>query len=165
MPDVEAQVNELCERHRFGYRFENGEAREIGSPALDVEVVGPALLAVQRPGWDQVERSFKEALEHQRGGETDDALTAAQAALEAALKAVGMKGQFEAMLKQFRNSPIIPPYLLAMPDALDALLTLLDRSNAVRSTEGDAHGKAPGAAPLPQELAALAIHLTGAFIL
>lgn len=50
LPDAEDRINALCERHRFGYRFEEGEARKVGSPALDVEVVGPTLLAVQRPG-------------------------------------------------------------------------------------------------------------------
>jgi len=165
MPDAEQRVNELCERHRFGYRFQNGEARKVGSPALDAEIVGPTLLAARRPGWDQVERSFREALDHQRGGETDDALTAAHAAVEAALKAAGMAGQFSAMLKQFRTSPVVPPYLRAVPEALDALLTLLDRSNAIRSTEGDAHGKTSGADDVPQALADLAIHWAGAFIL
>lgn len=162
MPDAEDRVNSLCERHRFGYRFEDGKARQVGSPALDAEVTGPTLQAVQRPGWDQVERSFREALDHQRGGETDDALTAAHAAVEAALKAVGMTGQFSSMLKQFQKSSLVPPYLQAVPEALDALLTLLDRSNAIRSSQGDAHGKASGAEVVPPALAALAIYWAGA---
>jgi hypothetical protein len=64
-------------------RLANGEARKVGSPALDEVVVGPALLAVRRDGWEEVERSFREALHHQRGGaeERDDALTSATAAL------------------------------------------------------------------------------------
>jgi len=41
---------------------------------------------------------------------------------------------------------------------------LLQRSNAIRSTAGDAHGKAPGAGEVPQSLVNLAIHLTGSFI-
>lgn len=164
MPDVEERINELFERHRFGYRFERGEARKISSPALEVEVVGPALLAVKRAGWDQVEKSYREAIGHQRGGETDDAITAAHAAVEAALKAVGMTGQFGAMTIQFRNSNLVPPYLRNAPEALDSLLALLGRSNAIRSSEGDAHGKAPGSAEVPQALADLAIHWAGAFI-
>ena len=164
MTDAEAKLNNLFERHRFGYRFEGGEARKLGSPSLDEEITGPALLAVSRPGWEQVERSFREALDHQRGGETDDAVTAAHAALEAALKAVGMTGQFGTMVKQFRDSELVPPYLRQIPEALDALLTLLNRSNAIRSTEGDAHGKAPGSEAVPQHLADLAIHWAGAFI-
>jgi hypothetical protein len=164
MADIEDRVNTLCERHRFGYRFAGGEARKLSSPALEATIVGPTLLAAQRPGWEQVERSYREALHHQRGGETDDAVTAAHAALEAALKAVGMSGQFSTMAKQFRNSSFVPPYLRGTPQALDALLDLLAKSNAVRSTEGDAHGKAPGATDVPPELADLAVHWAGAFI-
>lgn len=164
LPDGEQHLNFLFERHRFGYRIENGEIHKIGSPLLEKDVVRPALLAVSAPGWDQVEKSYREALDHQRGRETDDALTAAHAAVEAALKASGMTGKFGAMVKQFRTSPFVPPYLRSVPAALDSLLTLLARSNAIRSTEGDAHGKAPGASEVPQALADLAIHWAGAFI-
>jgi hypothetical protein len=94
IPDADARFNEIFERHLFGYRFESGEIHKIGSPALDEEVVGPALLALKRPGYEQAERSFQEALRHQRSGgdENDDALTAANAAVEAAMKAAGFKG-------------------------------------------------------------------------
>src|SRR5262249_41377014 len=57
MPDVETRVNHLCERHRFGYRFDDGDARRIGSPALDTGITGPALVATQRPGWEQVDKN------------------------------------------------------------------------------------------------------------
>ena len=49
---------------RFGYRAEGREIRKIGSPALEETIVGPALLAVQRPGWEEVERSYREAMRH-----------------------------------------------------------------------------------------------------
>jgi hypothetical protein len=162
--DAEEKFNQLFERHRFGYRFENGQAHKIGSPALDDVVVHPALLAVQQAGWEEVERSFREALHHQRGGadENDDAITAAHAALEAALKAAGMKGTtFSQLTKSFRGSGLVPPQLAGVPDLLD---DLLGRSSAVRNTLGDAHGKESGAPPVPQELANLTIHWTGAFI-
>lgn len=162
IPNVEPVLNDLCERHRFGFRIEGGEVHKIGSPALDVHVVGPALQAVQRSGWEEVERTYKEALLHQRGGETDDALTSANAAVEAALKACGMKGStLGDLAKDFKRSTLVPGYLTGVPETLD---TLLNRLMALRSKEGDAHGKSPGAAEPPQELADLAIHLAGAFI-
>jgi len=91
---VEEELNRLFERHRFGYRIQDGDAHAVGSPALDEAVVGPAFLALARPGWEEAERSFREALRHQRGpaSENDDALTAVNAALEAAMKAMGLKG-------------------------------------------------------------------------
>lgn len=164
IPDAESEVNDLFDRHRFGYRLENGEIRKIASPALDEIVVGPALLAVQRPGWEEAERNFREAIQHQRGGseENDDALTAANAALESALKAVGFSGdRLSALAKSFRNSGAVPSELKGVPEALD---TLLKRSGALRDNHSDAHGKAPGAEEVPQELVDLAIHWAGAFI-
>jgi hypothetical protein len=164
IPKASQRVNDLFDRHRFGYRMETGEIRKIGSPALDDVVVGPALIAVKRPGWEEAERSFKEAIHHQRGGptENDDALTAANAALESALKAAGFKGdRLSTLAKSLRNSDAVPSELMGVPDALD---TLLKRSGAIRDSHSDSHGKAPGAEPVPQELVDLAINWTGAFI-
>jgi hypothetical protein len=165
LPDFESTFNRLADRHRFGYRLEDGEIRRIGSPALADVVVGPALLAVQRPGWEQVERSYREALDHQRGPqeENDDALTAASAALEAALKAVGISGNTLGQLAaRFKKSSLAAPQVAGVPELLDQLLT---RAAAVRNIHGDVHGRAPGAhPPVPQELVDLAIHLVGSFI-
>jgi hypothetical protein len=161
---VEARLQRLCIRHRFGYQVENGRMRRVGSPALDVRVVGPALIAVSRPGWEQVERTFREALQHQRGGpeERDDSLTAATAALEAALKAAGLKGdRLSALAKSLRNSDLVPGQLKEVPEALD---TLLKRSGAIRDPFSDAHGKPPDAVEVPEELVDLTIYWTGAFI-
>ena len=60
-----------------------------------------------------------------------------------------------------RNSQYVPGHLVGVPKTLD---DLLQRSNAIRSTAGDAHGKAPGAGEVPQSLVNLAIHLIGSFI-
>lgn len=161
---IERQINALAERHRFGFRFDDGEARMIGSPALSDEVIGPALLAVQRPGWEEAERRYREALDHQRGGasENDDALTAANAALEAALIAGGLKGdRLSALAKDLRSKQLVPSELAGVPEALD---TLLKRSGAIRDNHSDAHGRPAGTDEVPQALVNLAIHLTGAFI-
>ncbi len=162
--DAEETINSLFERHRFAYRFERGAIRKIGSPALDEEIVGPALIAALRPGWEEVERSFREAIQHQRGGadENDDALTAANAALEAALKAAGFKGaNLGPLTKDFKKSSYVPVELKGVPEALDSLI---GRSGALRSSYGDSHGKAAGADLVPQALVDLAIHWAAAFI-
>jgi hypothetical protein len=125
---------------------------------------GPALLAVQRSGWEEVERSYREALSHQRGGpaENDDAITAAAAALEATLKAVGLAGNtLGALATAFGKSDLATPELAQVPDLLR---NLVQRVASVRNVHGDAHGKDAGAAPVPQSLVNLAIHMVGAFI-
>lgn len=164
LPGAPEIVNALFDRHRFGYRLHEGQIVKVGSPALDEVVIGPALLAVKRLGWEEVERSFREAIDHQRGGvdENDDALTSANAAIEAALKAAGFKGaNLGPLTKDFKKSPYVPAELKGVPEALDALI---GRSGALRSSHGDAHGKAAGAAQVPQALVDLAIHWAGAFI-
>ncbi len=165
MPHFASRFNDLADRHRFGYRLQDDEIQRIGSSALSETIVGPALLVSQRDGWDQVERSYREALHHQRGGrsENDDALTAAAAALESALKAAGLEGPTLGKLsKAFKDSPLAIPQLRQVPDLLK---DLLERTAAVRNIYGDAHGRKPGSdADVPQELVDLTIHQVGAFI-
>jgi hypothetical protein len=153
----------MFDRHRFGFRLENGKAQPISSPLLDVEVMGPALLTSTRPGWEQVERSFREAIQHQRrSDEWHESLTAATAAVEAALKAAGYSGAtLGDLARAFRASPVAKGY---SPKIAEDLTDLLEQLMAWRSHSGSAHGKAPGSDEPPAELVALAIHWAGSFI-
>lgn len=162
--EAESEFNALWERHRFGFVLVNGEARRVGSPALQEVAVGPALLAARRDGWGEVEKSYREAVLHQRGpaDENDDALTAAHAAVEAALKAAGLSGSHLGPLaNSFKQSNLAHPQLGEVPDLLNKLL---QRIGAVRNEFGDSHGKHDGADVVPQELVDLAIHWAGSFI-
>lgn len=163
LPTVERDLNDIFDRHRFAYRVAGGEIRPISSPLLDAEVVGPALLAVSRRGWEQVERSYREAILHQRrSGEWHEALTAAASAVEAALKAAGYKGAtLGDLARSFRTSPVASGY---SPVIAEHLSELLEQLMAWRSHSGSAHGKAPGTEDPPQELVALAVHWAGSFI-
>lgn len=164
--DITARISRLLLRYRFGFTLDaKGFIHRVGSPALDEAIVGPALLAIQRPGWEQVDRTFREALHHHRGGpdERDDALTAATSALESALKASGLDGTHLSQLaKSLRNSDLVPGQLKEVPELLDKLLK---RSGAIRDEFSDAHGRDPNVvADVPAELVDLSIYWTGAFI-
>ena len=160
---AEVDMNAMFDRHRFAYWMQDGLIRPISSPLLDAEIVGPALLTIERPGWEQVQRSYREALVHQRHtDELDDALTAAAASVEAAMKASGYHGAtLGDLAKDFRRSPIATGY---SPRIVEDLVDLLEQLMAWRSHSGDAHGKAPGFDKPPRELVALAVHWAGAFI-
>jgi hypothetical protein len=164
LEDPDELFNDLFDRHRFGYRMESGRAVQIGSPLLTSEIVGPALLATQREGWEHVDRSFREAVEHQRReDELGDALTAAAAAVEAALKAAGYVGATLGDLsKSYAGHPPEPGF---SPKFAEQIANLLTQLMAWRSHSGSAHGKPPGAdGSPPPRLVALAIHWAGAFI-
>jgi hypothetical protein len=160
--DLESKINPLFETHRFGYRMVSGQAQRLDSPLLHVEVVGPALLAARRAGWSEVEERYASAILNHRGGETAKALTDANAAIESALKAVGMRGNATGDLtKALAKSPLLAPY---GAKANGQLKGLVDNLMVWRSNFGDAHGGGPGVQDAPPELAGLAIHWSGAFI-
>ncbi len=163
--DFETKYNQLSDRHRFGYRLQDGLIQQVGSPALSEVVIGPALLSTNRTGWEHVDRSFREALHHQRGpkDENDDALTAANAALESALKASGISGNNLGQLADgFKRADFPHAQISSLPSSL---AEILKRVGAVRNTLGDAHGRHPGSdASVPDEIVDLAIHITGSFI-
>jgi hypothetical protein len=91
-----------------------------------------------------VAKSYGDAIQHlRRADETEDALTSANSAVEAALKAVGMKGRtLSALMADFRRSGIVKGF---SPDTLANITKLISQIEAWRSQQGDAHGKAPGA--------------------
>jgi hypothetical protein len=161
LPSVRDELNELFDRHRFGFRFESEEIRPISSPMVDDVVVGPALLAIARPGWDEVERSYREAVQHlRRSDEGRDALTSASTAVESALKALGMSGNsLTDLVRALGRSNLMPAHTSAIFPQLDSLFA---RLNAWRSTEGDAHGRLPDAEDPSRALVALAVHWAGA---
>jgi len=161
LPRVRSDLNEFFDRHRFGYRFDGDDILPISSPLVDDVIVSPALLASARPGWEEVERSYREAVQHlRRADEGRDALTSASTAVESAIKALGMSGNtLSDLVRALGRSNLMPGHTAAIFPQLHALFA---RLNAWRSTEGDAHGRPPDAEDPPRALVALAVHWAGA---
>jgi hypothetical protein len=160
---VQVDLNRLFDIHRYGFRLTNGEIHKISSPMLEFEIMSPALLTIQKPGWDVVDRQYREALRHQRdSAEGPDALIAANSAVESALKAMGFKGNsLDDLIKKFRNSKRATGFPVKV---LDNLHELTNQLMAWRSSGGKAHGVAMGTPPPPAALVALAIHWAGALL-
>jgi len=110
-----------------------------------------------------VQGTYRDALLHQRRiHEQRQALTAANSAVEAALKAAGFKGAtLGALAKSFRASPLATGF---SPAIAEHVVELPQQLMAWRSEAGSAHGKSPGAQDPPPGLVTLAIHWAGAFI-
>jgi len=125
----------------------------------DARRPGPARRATARMGSGRTH--LPEAIHHQLSGEVDDALTSASSAVESALKA----DRHERLDTQGARSlvQVIRLRTRLFGDVPALLEDFLDRLHALRSTEGDAHGKLRAADP-EAALADLAIHLAGSFI-
>lgn len=159
--NFDRRISYLFNLHRLGYVMDDGLIRSVSSPAMDAVAVGPALIEARVQTWEKAEVAYQDALVHLRGGENAEALTAANAAVEAALKAMGLEGdRLNPLLKNLKGSGHIPSYAAGIPEAV---VSLANRLMAMRG-QGDAHGSAPDADEPPAALAALAVHWAGAII-
>ena len=168
-----AAIEELNTRFRragVGYQFEAGQLFRVDSELIHSEVVRPTLRYLHQKGFEGPRDEFLQAHAHYRAGETKDAITDANNALESTLKTICDQQRWQYapgarvsdLLKVVRENGLLPDYLDASFDQLVA--TLKSGLPKVRNEVG-AHGQ--GAAPreTPDYVAAYALHLAAAKIL
>ena len=170
---VDDAINELNERFRraaAGYRFEEGKIFRIDSELIHAEVVKPTLRYLQQPGFEGPREEYLKAHSHYRTGETKDAITNANNALESTLKTICNQRSWEYprgarasdLLRVVREKGLLPNYLDNSFDQLAA--TLKSGLPRVRNEEGG-HGQGPTPRETPDYVAAYALHLAAAKIL
>ena len=166
-------INELNERFRrasVGYRFEDSKILRIDSELIHAEVVKPALRYLQHRGFEGPREEYLKAHAHYRAGETKDAITNANNALESTLKTICSQRSWEYpqgarasdLLRVVREKGLLPNYLDNSFDQLAA--TLKSGLPRVRNEEGG-HGQGPTPRKTPDYVAAYALHLAAAKIL
>ena len=166
-------INELNERFRraaAGYRFEDGKIFRIDSELIHAEVVKPTLRYLQQPGFEGPREEYLKSHAHYRLGETKDAITNANNALESTLKTICSQRSWayprragaSDLLRVVREKGLLPNYLDNSFDQLAA--TLKSGLPKVRNEEGG-HGQGPTPRETPDYVAAYALHLAAAKIL
>ena len=166
-------INELNERFRraaAGYRFEDGKILRIDAELIHAEVVRPALLYLQQPGFEGPREEYLKAHTHYRHGETKDAITNANNAFESTLKAICSQRNWEYprkagasdLLRVVRQKGLLPDYLDSSFDQLAA--TLKSGLPKLRNEQGG-HGQGSTPRETPDYVAAYALHLAAAKIL
>lgn len=155
------QVNSVLLNERVSFELVGLEMVPKDSQELHAEVVAPLLrLLSGRPGWDDVETAYQNALRELHGGEPDDAITDAGTALQEALKQRGCSGNaLGPLLASARQRGILAAHDQPLSDGIGKLI---DWVSADRSTLGDGHR---GASPATREDAWLTVHIVGALIL
>jgi AbiJ N-terminal domain 4 len=152
-----------------GYQFENGEIIRVDSQYVHAEVVKEALCLLSEPGFEEANTEFMKAHRHLREGNQRDCNTAALRAMETVLKVICdgkgwtyQKGDtVERLLAVVCGKGLFPDYLGGyFTNLVGAMKAGVPK---IRDRQGG-HGAAPGDDPVPDHIAAFAIHLTAANI-
>jgi hypothetical protein len=167
-----AEIDELNARflqHGVGYQFENGQIIRIDSQYVHAEVVKEALWLLRQPGFETANDEFMKAHRHLREGNLRDANTAALRAMETVLKVICDAREWtyqrgdtvEKLLAVVQREGLFPDYLGGyFTNLIGAMKAGVPK---IRDRQGG-HGAAPGDDPVPDHVAAFALHLTAANI-
>jgi len=163
--DAIEELNTRFKEHSVGYRFESGHIIRIDSKYIHAEITKPALSLLLERGFETANQEFLAAHRHFRSGENKDCIVACQRAFESTLKAICTikKWKFEKgdriseLIKLVRAKKLFPDYLDAGFDTYIAMLKT--GLPGVRNNAGG-HGSSPNERPVPEYLAAYALHMT-----
>lgn len=156
------ELNELFERHRFGFQMtKEGEVLRVGSPALVEELLLPALLVLKDTRFDLAEEHFHNALTEYRAKRPRRCIHEAQMSTEATLSALGYKGsRLDALATDFAKRSGERGYISG---AVEQLQSLMEALNGLRNDRGG-HAPKPGEPEVPDEYALLALHLSASLV-
>jgi AbiJ N-terminal domain 4 len=163
------ELNERFLRAGVGYQFENGQIIRVDSQYVHAEVVKEALRLLCEPGFEEANDEVMKAHRYLREGSLRDCNTAALRAMETVLKVIcdarGWTYQegdtVERLLAIVCRDGLFPDYLGGyFTNLIGAMKAGVPR---IRDRQGG-HGAAPGDDPVPDHIAAFALHLTAANI-
>jgi HEPN domain-containing protein len=167
--DTIVEVNYRFRESGLGYSYEDGQFLRVDSEYVHEEIVKPALRLLSGNGFSGPQAEFLEAHKAYRSGAYSQAIVEAGKSLESTLKAVcDNKGwsydkgaRASDLLKRVRTEGLWPEYLDPSFDQL--LATLSSALPKVRNEQG-AHGQGSQIRPVPEHIAAYALHLAAAKI-
>ena len=163
------KLNERFRRAGVGYRFEDGNIIRMDSELIHSEVVRPALRFLHEPGFEGPRDEFLRAHACYRAGDTKEAVTNANNALESTLKSIcdqrGWQNDPGAtasrLLKVVRANGLLPDYL---ENSFEQLAATISSGLPKVRNEVAAHGQGPTPRETPEYIAAFALHLAAAKI-
>jgi hypothetical protein len=163
------ELNQRFLRAGVGYQFENGQIIRVDSQYVHAEIVKEALRLLCEPGFEEANTEFMTAHRHLRERKRRDCNTAALRSMENVLKVIcGARGwtyqkgdTVERLIAVVRREGLFPDYLGGYFDNLIGAMKA--GVPKIRDQQGG-HGAAPGDDPVPDHIAAFALHLTAANI-
>ena len=166
-------VNELNQRfleHGVGFQYESGQIIRVDSQYLHSEAVQPALTILSDPMYEGANAEFRGAHAHYRAEKYKDCLNDCLKAFESCLKAICEKRGWAYNTEDtasrlvgiaFKNK-LIPDF---MQSHFSALRSTLEAGVPTLRNKRGGHGQGVRVVPVPDYMAAYALHLTASNIL
>ncbi|MDE2888524.1 MAG: hypothetical protein OXR72_09920 [Gemmatimonadota bacterium] len=168
--DAIDELNHRFREHGVGYQYESGMIVRIDSQLIHSEVVQPTLNLLQDSKFKGANQEFLSAHEHYRNRKHKECLNDCLKAVESCLKAIckGRKWHYsekdtaKRLLEIVFNHGLIPNFMQSHFSALRN--TLESGVPTIRNRRGG-HGQGSTIVPVPESIAAYALHLTASNIL
>ena len=164
-----AQLNYWCRRRGIGYQYESGQIIRVDSEFIHSEVVKPALSMLSDPMYEGANDEFLKAHEHYRAGRYKECMNECLKAFESCIKTIcEAKGWNHDNKNGIRliqivfDKGLIPSF---MQTHFTALRKTLEDGALNPRNQRSGHGQGSKIIPIPEYMAAYALHLTASNIL
>ena len=169
----QSAVNELNHRfceHGVGYQYESGQVIRVDSRYLHSEAVKPALTMLSDTMYKGANAEFLSAHEHYRAKKYKECLNDCLKAFESCLKAIcekrdwayGAKDTANPLIDIVLKNGLIPEF---MKSHISGLRSALEAGVPTLRNQLAGHGQGTREVPVPEHIAAHALHLTESNIL
>ena len=163
-------LNHRFREHGVGYQYESGKIIQVDSKYLHAEAVKPALTMLSDPMYKGANAEFLSAHEHYRANRYKECLNDCLKAFESCLKAIcdkqgwayGAGDTANRLIEIVLNNKLIP---LFMQSHFSALRNTLEAGVPTIRNKRGGHGQGTRVVPVPEYMAAYALHLTASNIL
>ena len=152
-----------------GYQYESGQIVRVDSEFIHSEVVKPALKMLSDPMYQGANNEFLKAHEYYRAGDYKGCMTECLKAFESSIKAICEKRGWNhdnkngiRLIQIVFDNMLIPSFIQTHFTALRK--TLEDGALNLRN-QRSGHGQGSRIVPVPEYMAAYALHLTASNIL
>ena len=165
-----AELNHRFPKHGVGYQYESGQIIRIDSEFIHSEAMKPALKMLSDPMYEGANEEFRKAHKHYRKRRYKECMNECLKAFESCIKAICTKRRWKyketdsinRLIDVVFDKELIPTFMQSHFTALKS--TLVSGAPTARNRRSG-HGQGANVIPVPEYMAAYALHLTASNIL
>ena len=164
------ELNHRFQEHGVGYRYESGQITRVDSQWIHSEVVRPALSMLSDSMYKGANEEFLKAHEHYRARRYKECMNECLKTFESCIKAICKRRRWKyketdtakRLIELVFDKGLIPTF---MQSHFSGLRSTLEAGVPTARNRQSGHGQGANIIPVPEYMAAYALHLTASNIL